>query len=135
VVPLIFPTIICAGPYRNSQFVIKIPENIRLVYQSFQFKKKNFSLPTSVADPLPAVHFDADPGPDPTFNCDADADPEPTTHFFPNLYPPMIKNDPLKLPPFHFDAEPDPAFHFLADSDLIPDLAFHFDADADPGEQ
>jgi hypothetical protein len=72
-----------------------------------------------------------DPDPDPTFNCDADADLEPTTHFFPDLYPPMIENYPLKVPPFHFDAEPDPAFHFDADADPIPDLAFHFDADAD----
>jgi hypothetical protein len=34
---------------------------------------------------------------------------------FPDLYPPMLQNDPLRLPPFYFDANPDPAFHFDAD--------------------
>jgi hypothetical protein len=55
-------------------------------------------------------YFDADP--DPTFP----SDPDPmfqfdsTTHFFPNLDPPMLQNDILGLPPFHSDADPDPAF-------------------------
>ncbi len=49
-----------------------------------------------VADPGPAFHFDADP--DPTFHSDADPDPafqldadqDPTTHFFPDLVPPVL---------------------------------------------
>ncbi len=55
--------------YRNSAFIIKIPENIRLVYPNFQFKKKEllYNLPSSVADPHPTFHFDADPDPDLTF--------------------------------------------------------------------
>ncbi len=135
-VPLIFPTIICAGEKRTAiqHFLLKFLKISDLIIQIFNLKKElQYNLLTSVADPHPTFHFDADPDPDltfhcdvdpdpdPTFNCDADADPEPTTHFFPELYPPMIENDPLKVPPFHFDAEPDPAFHF--------------DADADPGEQ
>jgi hypothetical protein len=84
---------------------------------------------SSVADSLPAFHFDADP--DPTFH--SYADPEPTNHFFLDLDPPMLRNDPLGLPPFHFDAnphpDPDPAFHF------DPDPAFYFYADLDPASQ
>jgi hypothetical protein len=51
----------------------------------------------------------------------------------PDLDPPILQNDPLRLLPFHFDADPDPAFHFDADSDKDP--AFHFDADPDPASQ
>ncbi len=65
--------------------------------------------------------------PDPIFKFDAD--PDSTTHFFPDLDPPMLQNDPL-LPPFHSDADPDPAFHFKADPD--PDPAFHLKAYPDP---
>ncbi len=78
-----------------------------------------------VLDPDPTFHLDAGLDPDPTFQFDAD--PDPTTHFFPDLYPPMLQNDPLRLPPFHFGADPDLAFHFGADLDP----AFHFDADGD----
>ncbi len=46
----------------------------------------------------PAVDFDADPNP--TFQFDADPDPDPTTHFFPDVDPPMLQNDPLRLPLF-----------------------------------
>jgi hypothetical protein len=80
---------------------------------------------TSVAD---SHHFDADPdraflldaNPDHTFYADADLDLDPdptvqvdadldsTTHFFPYLDPPVLRNNPLRLPPFHFDADPDP---------------------------
>ncbi len=60
---------------------------------------------SSVADPDPALQFDADP--------------DPITHIFPDSDPAMLQNDPLKLPPFHFDADP------------YPDPAFQFDADAD----
>jgi hypothetical protein len=91
-------------------------------------------------DPDPAIHFDADPNTAPTFQSDADPaptfqfgpgpDPTGTTHFFPDLDPPMLQNDPLKLPLFHCDAaaDLDPAFHFDAD----PDPAFHFAAYPDP---
>jgi hypothetical protein len=50
---------------------------------------------------------------DPAFHFDAD--PDPTTHFFPDLDHPMLRNDPLGLPPFHFDADPDPdpAFYLI----------------------
>jgi hypothetical protein len=55
---------------------------------------------------------------------DPEPDPDPTTHFSPDLDPPILQNDPLRLPPFHFDAnanaDPDPAFHF--DADPNPDL-------------
>ncbi len=61
----------------------------------------------SVAD---QYHFDGDPDPDPAFHFDADrtlmririlpifdADPhlDHTNHFFPDLDPPMIQNDPF----------------------------------------
>ncbi len=119
-------------------------------------------------------HFDTDPDPDLiftlmririltfnlmrirtlTFNLMRIQIQDPTTHFFPDLDPPMLQNDPLRLPPytlmqirillftlmqmririllFTFDADvdPDPAFHF--DADVDPDPAFHFDADVDP---
>jgi hypothetical protein len=69
--------------------------------------------------------------------CGFDANPDPdldlTTNFFPNLDPPMLQKDPLRLPSFHFDADLDldPAFHFHVDPD--PGTAFHFDGDPDPG--
>jgi hypothetical protein len=62
------------------------------------------------AYPVPAFHafhYDAFPDPDPTFHSDADLDS--TTHFFPDLNPPMLPNDPLSLPLFYFYADPDPA--------------------------
>ncbi len=64
-------------------------------------------------DPDPSFHFDADPDPNPTFLCDVDPDPGPTTHFFTELYPPMLQNDPLR--PFHVlaVADPDPAFTLI----------------------
>ncbi len=67
---------------------------------------------------------------DPAFQFDADPDPVPTTHFFPDLDPPMLQNGPLRLSPFHFDAnpDPDPAFHFDPD----PNPAFYFDPDPNP---
>jgi hypothetical protein len=68
------------------------------------------------ADPDPAFHFDADP--DLTFH--SEADPDPNSPFFPDLDPPMLQNDPLRLPPFHFDEDPDPDFYF----DENPDFAF-----------
>ncbi len=61
-------------------------------------------------------HFDADP--DPTFHSDAVPDPYPTTHFFSDLDPPLLQNDPLRLPPCPFDADPDQAFQ--NDADLNP---------------
>jgi hypothetical protein len=67
-------------------------------------------LPKSDADPESRFQFDVDP--------------DPTTHLFPELVPPMLQNDPLRLQPFHFDSDPDPAFHFKAD----PDPAFNFNA-------
>ncbi len=144
-VPLIFPTIICAGPYRNSTFLMyptKIPENIRLVNQNFQFKKR-----TTVFQPvlrirktlmririllftLMRVRIRILPS---TVMRMRIRNLPLTFSQICTLQ--MIKNDPLKLPPFHCDAEPDLAFHFDADADPIPDLAFHFDADAVPGEQ
>ncbi len=54
-----------------------------------------------------------DPDPNPTFLSDVDPDPGPTTHFFTDLYPPMLQNDSLRLPPFHVLADPDPAFTTL----------------------
>ncbi len=81
----------------------------------------------SVADPHhfkadldPTFHFDTDP--DPTFS-GFDAEPDPTICFFPDLDPPILQNDPLRLQPFHSDADPDPAFHF--DTDLDPHPTFH----------
>jgi hypothetical protein len=54
-----------------------------------------------------------------------------TTHFSPNMYPPMLQNDLLRLPPFtHAALDPEPAFHFDANTDADP--AFYFDADPDP---
>jgi hypothetical protein len=55
---------------------------------------------------------------------------EPNTHphFFPDLDPPMLRNDLLRFPPFHFDADPDPAFHFDADG-ADPGPASQNDAD------
>jgi hypothetical protein len=76
---------------------------------------------SSIAGPH---HFDIDPDPDPalvpdpdrtfqsdadpTFQSDADPDPtfqlnsvpNPTTHFFPDLDPPVFKNDTLKVSTF-----------------------------------
>ncbi len=80
-------------------------------------------------DPDPTFHSDADPDLDPTFQFDPD--PDPTTSF-PDLYPPLLQNYPLRLSPFllNADSDPDPAFHFNADPD--PGPAFHFDADPDP---
>jgi hypothetical protein len=57
---------------------------------------------------------DSDPNPDPTFRSDADpdptfqfdVDPAPTTQFFPDLDPPLLQNNPLRLSTFHFDADP-----------------------------
>jgi hypothetical protein len=48
---------------------------------------------------------------------------------FPDLDPPVLQNDPLRLPPFHFDADQDldPTFHCNAD----PDPASQKDADTD----
>ncbi len=90
-----------------------------------------------VVDPNldPAFHFDAYlADPDPTFHSDAelDANPDPTTgtHFFLDLDPSMLQNDPIRLTPFHFDTDPDPAFQFDTDRDLDP--AFHFDANLEP---
>ncbi len=57
-----------------------------------------------------------------------DPEEDPTTHFFPDLDPPMLQNDPQRLPQLHFDADCDPSLHFNAD----PDPFFHFDAHADP---
>jgi hypothetical protein len=45
---------------------------------------------------------------------------DPTTHFFLDLDPPMLQNDPQRLPPLHFDAEPGPFFHFDAHADPDP---------------
>jgi hypothetical protein len=75
------------------------------------------------ADPDTFFYCDTDPDPGPSFHLNADPDPDPTTHLFPNLYDPMLQNDPVKLPPFHLDADPGPAFHFDPD----PDQAFYFD--------
>ncbi len=83
----------------------------------------------------PYFHSHADPDMDPTFQFDAGSKQSrilsATTHFFPALDPPFIKNDPLRLPPFHLDADPEHAFHF----DAFPDPAFHFNADPDPASQ
>jgi hypothetical protein len=63
----------------------------------------------------------------------------PLTHFFLDLDPLVLQNDPLRLPSFHLD--PDPAFHFDADPDPVfhfdadPDPAFHFDVDPKPASQ
>ena len=56
--------------------------------------------------------------PDSIFHSDADQDP--TAHFSPDLDPPMLQNDPLRLPPFHLDANPDPASQNDADLDQDP---------------
>jgi hypothetical protein len=91
------------------------------------------------ADPNPAFHFDAGPDLDLIFQSDADGSrsylsiwcgsgPDPTANFSPDLNPPMLQNDSLRLQPFHFDADLDPAFHF----DVDPDPASPFDADPDP---
>jgi len=55
--------------------------------------------------PDPTFHSDADS--DSTFHSDAfqfcadpDPDPDPTTHFSPDLDPPMLQHDPLRLTPF-----------------------------------
>ncbi len=69
-----------------------------------------FSL-TSVAVPH---HLDADP--DPTFQFDPE--PDPTTHFFSDLEPPVLQNDPLRLPPLHFDADPDLKPDYQNDADV-----------------
>ncbi len=59
--------------------------------------------------PDPVFHYDPKPDPDPTFQFHADfqfnidPDPDPNTHFFPDLDPPMLQNNPLRLPPFHFE--------------------------------
>ncbi len=73
-------------------------------------------LKSSVADPH---HFTADPETE---------DSDPTTHFSPDVDPPMLQNDPLRLPPFHFAADPDPTCHSSAD----PDPSFQNDAELDP---
>jgi hypothetical protein len=75
----------------------------------------------------PTVHPNTDP--DPNFQFDVDPDADPTTHFFPDLDPPMLQNDRQRLPP-HFDADPDQD-HAL-DFDADPDTPFHIDLDADP---
>ncbi len=87
----------------------------------------------SDSDPDPTFHSDADPNQDSTFHSNAVPDPynlirtRSNTRFFPDLDPPVLLNDHLRLPPFYFDAdpEPDPAFNFDAD----PDPAFHYDRD------
>ncbi len=43
------------------------------------------------ADPDPTFHSDAELYPDLTFQFDADPEPGPTTHFFPDLDPPMLQ--------------------------------------------
>ncbi len=48
--------------------------------------------------------------------------------FIPDLDPPLLQNDPLRLPPFHLNVDPDPAFHFHVD----PDPATQNDADRNP---
>ncbi len=40
------------------------------------YGRENESTNTSVADPDPAYHFDADPDQDPTFHFDTDPDPD-----------------------------------------------------------
>ncbi len=47
--------------------------------------------------------------------------PDPRTYhsLFPDLDPPVLKNEPLRLSPFHVDADPDPAFHYDADPDPV----------------
>ncbi len=39
---------------------------------------------------------------------------DPTTHFSPDLDPPMLQNEALRLPPFHFDTGADPASQYDA---------------------
>ncbi len=55
--------------------------------------------------------------------------------FFPDLDPPILQNDPLRLAPFHFAVDPDPAFHFGADADPDPAFYFNADPDSDPASQ
>ncbi len=58
----------------------------------------HITLMRSGSGPFCFFHSDADP--DNTFQFDADAYPDPdmypdhTTHFFPDLDPPMLQNDP-----------------------------------------
>jgi hypothetical protein len=67
-----------------------------------------------VADPH---YINADPNPDPAFHL-------PymwiqivilPINFFPDLDPPMLQNDPLRLPPLLFEADPYPASQNDAD--------------------
>ncbi len=59
--------------------------------------------------------------------CNFDADPvlDPTTHFFPDLDPPMLQSDPIRLPPFHFDADLDPLHWGMAPFFTIHFLQFY----------
>jgi hypothetical protein len=95
----------------KKNFGRKLKRKLNEKYGIFNILKVEIQL-DSFADPH---HIDTDPNP--AFHFNADPDPDPTTHFFPDLYPPMLQNDPLKLPPFNFDANPDPDFHVDADAD------------------
>ncbi len=53
-------------------------------------------------DPDPTVHSNTDP--DPNFQFALDPDAVLITHFFPDLDPPRLQNDPQRLPPFHFES-------------------------------
>ncbi len=74
------------------------------------------------ADPDPTFHFDADPDttfhsdpiPDPTFQFDADPDTTGTTHFRPNLDPPMLQKWPSKASTFSVGWGPDPDLHIVS---------------------
>jgi len=84
-------------------FVLKKMGPVVLGLRDWQTWKNTKVKYSSVAD---LQHFGADPDSSFQFNEDSD----PNTHYFPDLNPLMLQNDPLRLPLFHFDADSGSSF-------------------------